>query len=50
MPVFNPPAEEFSTHNVIDEFFIPENHQMIVHQQVILEDQLTLEGDLVLIN
>ena len=40
----------FSFNTVVVPLIVPTNQQMIVHQQITLEADLILKGDLVLIN
>jgi len=49
MPVYSAQSEEFSHTKIVNELFVSKNHQTIVYQQIIIEDQITLEGDLILI-
>lgn len=40
----------FSFNFIEKKLLIPRNQQMVVYQQIIIESQLTLKGDLVLTN
>ena len=48
MPVITPQTEEFSINDIVRQVFVPPNHQMIVHGNLIIEERLFLEGELII--
>lgn len=47
MAVIIPQSHEFSISTLIEELFIPENHQMNIQGDIFIEENLLLEGNLV---